>query len=181
MDFVRQLGQSPLPQGGPTFREGQGEGAFEVDGPFGCKTTPTRTDGLYLNRSLRRIQGNPMKSSGLSPVMNLEQLVGCLVVKFHGIQVAASSRVLILNEANYPPVYYVPREDIDEQYFARTDHTSYCPYKGDANYFSLQVPGHEGANAVWTYEKPKISVEQIKNYVAFYPDQVKFEVIKADA
>ena len=122
-----------------------------------------------------------MKSPGPSPVIALEQLSGCLIVKFHGIQVAASSHVMILNEANYPPVYYVPREDIDEKYFARTDHTSYCPYKGDANYFSLQVPGHEGANAVWTYEKPKISVGPIKDYVAFYPDQVKFEVIKADA
>ncbi len=75
-----------------------------------------------------------------SPVISLEQLAGCLLVKFHGIQVAASSHALILNEANYPPVYYIPREDIDEKYFARTDHTSYCPYKGDANYFSLQCP-----------------------------------------
>jgi uncharacterized protein (DUF427 family) len=122
-----------------------------------------------------------MKSSGPSPVINLEQLSGCLLVKFHGIQVAASSHALILNEANYPPVYYVPREDIDEKYFARTDHTSYCPYKGDANYFSLQVPGHEGANAVWTYENPKVSVAPIRDYVAFYPDQVKFEVIKVEA
>ncbi|MBS4081029.1 MULTISPECIES: DUF427 domain-containing protein [Pseudomonas] len=121
-----------------------------------------------------------MKTSGPSPVINLEQLVGCLLVKFHGIQVAASSHVLILNEANYPPVYYVPREDIDEKYFARTDHTSYCPYKGDASYFSLQIPGHEGANAVWTYENPKVSVAPIRDYVAFYPDQVKFEVIKAE-
>ena len=116
-----------------------------------------------------------------SPVISLEQLPGCLLVKFHGIQVAASSHALILQEANYPPVYYIPREDIDEKYFARTDHTSYCPYKGDANYFSLQVPGHEGANAVWTYENPKVSVAPIRDYLAFYPDQVKFEVIKADA
>lgn len=113
-----------------------------------------------------------------SPVISVEQLSGCLLVKFHGIQVAASSHAMILNEANYPPVYYIPREDIDEKYFARTDHTSYCPYKGDANYFSLQVPGHEGANAVWTYENPKVSVAPIRDYVAFYPDQVKFEVIK---
>ncbi|VVQ25627.1 hypothetical protein PS934_05923 [Pseudomonas fluorescens] len=81
-------------------------------------------------------------------------------------------------EANYPPVYYVPREDIAEEFFARTDHTSYCPYKGDASYFSLQIPGHAGANAVWSYEDPKVSVEQIKNYVAFYPYQVTFEILK---
>jgi uncharacterized protein (DUF427 family) len=92
-----------------------------------------------------------MSTTGLNPVITLEELPGCLLVKFHGIQVAASSHVLVLHEANYPPVYYVPREDIDDKYFARTDHTSYCPYKGDANYFSLQIPGHEAANAVWTY------------------------------
>ena len=119
-----------------------------------------------------------MKSAGPSPVITIAEQPGCLLVKFHGIQVAASARALVLLEANYPPVYYVPREDIDEKYFARTDHTSYCPYKGDASYFSLQIPGHEGANAVWSYENPKVSVEQIRDYVAFYPDQVTFEVLK---
>ena len=121
-----------------------------------------------------------MKSSGPSPVITIAEQPGCLLVKFHGIQVAASSRALVLLEANYPPVYYVPREDIDEKYFARTDHTSYCPYKGDASYFSLQVPGHEGANAVWSYENPKVSVAQIREYMAFYPDQVKFELVELD-
>ncbi|WP_095055013.1 DUF427 domain-containing protein [Pseudomonas sp. Irchel s3b2] len=102
---------------------------------------------------------------------------GCVVVKFHGIQVASSTRTLVMHEANYPSVYYIPREDIAEQYFARTDHTSYCPYKGDASYFSLQIPGHEGANAVWSYEHPKVSVAQIGGYVAFYPEEVTFEVL----
>ncbi len=55
-----------------------------------------------------------MSTTGLNPVITLEELPGCLLVKFHGIQVAASSHVLVLHEANYPPVYYVPREDIDE-------------------------------------------------------------------
>jgi uncharacterized protein (DUF427 family) len=113
-------------------------------------------------------------------VITIAEQPGCLLVKFHGIQVAASARALVLLEANYPPVYYVPREDIDKQYFARTDHTSYCPYKGDASYYSLQIPGHEGANAVWSYENPKVSVEQIRGYLAFYPDQVKFEILDAE-
>ncbi|MBK5351419.1 DUF427 domain-containing protein [Pseudomonas sp. TH41] len=121
-----------------------------------------------------------MKTSAPSPVITIAEQPGCLLVKFHGIQVAASARALVLLEANYPPVYYVPREDIDEKYFARTDHTSYCPYKGDATYFSLQVPGHEGANAVWSYEDPKVSVDQIRGYVAFYPDQVKFELLDSE-
>ena len=65
-----------------------------------------------------------MKSTGPSPVITIAEQPGCLLVKFHGIQVAASSRALVLLEANYPPVYYVPREDIDEQYYARTDHSA---------------------------------------------------------
>jgi uncharacterized protein (DUF427 family) len=137
-----------------------------------------RTSPLATAMHLPMIQEIVMKSSGPSPVITIAEQPGCLLVKFHGIQVAASARALVLLEANYPPVYYVPREDIDEKYFARTDHTSYCPYKGDASYFSLQIPGHEGANAVWSYEDPKVSVEQIKDYVAFYPDQVTFEVLK---
>lgn len=55
-----------------------------------------------------------MKSSGPSPVITIAEQPGCLLVRFHGIQVAASARALVLLEANYPPVYYVPREDIDE-------------------------------------------------------------------
>jgi uncharacterized protein (DUF427 family) len=119
-----------------------------------------------------------MKTSGPSPVITIAEQPGCLLVKFHGIQVAASTRALVLLEANYPPVYYVPWEDIAEEHFARTDHTTYCPYKGDATYYSLQIPGHEGANAVWRYEDPKVSVDQIRGYVAFYPDQVAFEILE---
>ena len=113
-----------------------------------------------------------MKSTGPSPVITIAEQPGCLLVKFHGIQVAASSRALVLLEANYPPVYYVPREDIDEKYYARTDHTSYCPYKGDASYFTITVDGRSAENAVWSYEKPYPAMAEIKDYLAFYPDRV---------
>ncbi|MBN3862899.1 MULTISPECIES: DUF427 domain-containing protein [Pseudomonas] len=119
-----------------------------------------------------------MKAPGPGKPITIEPQPGCVVVKFHGIQVASSTRALVMHETNYPPVYYIPREDIAEQYFARTDHTSYCPYKGDASYYSLQIPGHESANAVWSYEHPKVSVAQIGGYVAFYPEEVTFEVLK---
>ena len=113
-----------------------------------------------------------MKSSGPSPVITIAEQPGCLLVKFHGIQVAASSRALVLLEANYPPVYYVPREDIDEKYFARTDHTSYCPYKGDASYFSIHANGRRADNAVWSYQQPFPAMAEIKDYLAFYPNRV---------
>ena len=55
----------------------------------------------------------------------------------------------------------------------RTDHTTYCPYKGDCSYYSIPIGGDKAVNAVWTYESPYPAVQQIKDYVAFYPTRVE--------
>jgi len=92
------------------------------------------------------------------------------------IRVSIAGRVvddaLTLREAAYPAVQYIPRKDVDMSLLERTDHTSYCPYKGDASYYSIPVGGERSVNAVWTYEQPFDAVSQIKDYVAFYPDRV---------
>jgi uncharacterized protein (DUF427 family) len=54
----------------------------------------------------------------------------------------------------------------------RTDHATYCPYKGDASYFSIPLGGNRSLNAVWSYEVPYAPVARIKDYLAFYPDRV---------
>jgi uncharacterized protein (DUF427 family) len=54
----------------------------------------------------------------------------------------------------------------------KTDHATYCPYKGDCNYYSVPAGGEKSVNAVWTYENPYPAVAQIKEHVAFYPDRV---------
>ena len=54
----------------------------------------------------------------------------------------------------------------------RSEHTTYCPYKGDASYYSIPAGGGRSFNAVWTYETPFKAMAQIKDYVAFYPDRV---------
>jgi Domain of unknown function (DUF427) len=54
----------------------------------------------------------------------------------------------------------------------RSEHTTYCPYKGDASYYSIPAGGDRSLNAVWTYETPFEAMAQIKDYVAFYPDRV---------
>ena len=56
--------------------------------------------------------------------------------------------------------------------FACTAHASYCPYKGDAAYFSLAVDGRTSENAVWTYEAPYPAMAEITGYIAFYPSRV---------
>ena len=89
-----------------------------------------------------------------------------------GRVIADSRDVLTLREANYPPVHYIPRQDVDMAQLQRTDHASYCPYKGDCSYFSLVAGGERGRNAVWSYESPYDAVATIKDHLAFYPDRV---------
>jgi uncharacterized protein (DUF427 family) len=95
-----------------------------------------------------------------------------VVVTVAGKVVADSRKALTLREANYPPVHYIPRQDVDMALLAGTDHASYCPYKGEASYFSIPAGGARAANAVWSYEAPYDAVASIKDHVAFYPDRV---------
>lgn len=93
-------------------------------------------------------------------------------VIFNGRTIADTSRALCLQEASYPPVLYIPREDADMTVLRRTDHASHCPYKGDAAYYSLLTEGREAANAAWSYEEPYPAMAEIKGYLAFYPNRV---------
>ena len=86
--------------------------------------------------------------------------------------VADSRRALTLREADYAPVAYIPLEDVDRSLLESTDHSSYCPYKGDANYYSVPAGGERSANAVWEYRSPYPAVAEIAGHVAFYPDRV---------
>ena len=95
-----------------------------------------------------------------------------IVVSVAGRVIADTRNAVTLREADYPPVQYIPREDVDLSQLKRTDHTTYCPYKGDCNYYSVPVGGRKSANAVWTYENPYPAVSRIKGHVAFYPDRV---------
>ncbi len=88
-------------------------------------------------------------------------------------QVVADTRAaLTLRESDYPAVQYVPRDDVDMSLLERTGNQTYCPYKGEAAYFSIPIGGERSVNAVWTYETPYDAVAQIKDYVAFYPDRI---------
>ncbi|KKZ86248.1 hypothetical protein B5K05_17460 [Rhizobium phaseoli] len=95
-----------------------------------------------------------------------------VVVTLGGRTIADSRDALTLREASYPPVQYIPRRDIDMSLLRRTDHSSHCPYKGDAAYYSIVPGGERGENAVWTYEAPNAAVSNIKDHLAFYPERV---------
>jgi uncharacterized protein (DUF427 family) len=94
-------------------------------------------------------------------------------VVFNGRVVADSVRALTLTESSLRPVQYIPRADADMRNFVRSPHTTHCPYKGDAAYYSLSVDGRTAENAVWSYEAPYPAVASIKEYLAFYPDRVE--------
>jgi uncharacterized protein (DUF427 family) len=95
-----------------------------------------------------------------------------VIVTLAGKTIADSRNALTLREANYPAVEYIPRQDVDMTLLERTGHSSYCPYKGDASYYSLPVGGERSVNAVWTYETAYDAVARIAGHVAFYPDRV---------
>lgn len=97
---------------------------------------------------------------------------GRVRVRFGGRVVADSTRALTLQEASYPPVQYIPREDARMDLFEPAAHKTHCPYKGDASYFSLRSGDMCAENAVWSYVEPYPAVKEIAGHLAFYPDRV---------
>ena len=95
-----------------------------------------------------------------------------VVVTVAGRVIADTRNALVLREASYPAVYYIPRNDVEMTLLERTDHTTYCPYKGDCAYYSIPIGGERSVNAVWTYESPYAAVKEITQHLAFYPNRV---------
>ncbi len=113
-----------------------------------------------------------IKTPGPDHPITIEPSRNRVVVTVAGRIVADTRDALTLREASYAPVHYIPRKDVDMTLLARTEHETYCPYKGDCAYFSVPSGGTRSANAVWTYEAPYEAVASIKDHLAFYPDRV---------
>ena len=117
-----------------------------------------------------------MKIPGPDHPITITPFQGRVTVRFNEVIVAQTDQALQLEEARYPAVFYIPRSDIRAEHYARTEHATHCPYKGEANYFSLSADGKTAENAVWTYEDAYPAVAPIKGHVAFYADKVTFEI-----
>jgi len=113
-----------------------------------------------------------MKLPGPDHPITITQNGSRVRVAFAGRVVADTTRALTLKESRYKPVFYIPRADADMTLLQPTDHTSHCPYKGDASYFSIVADGHTAENAVWSYEHPFPAMAEIKEYLAFFPNRV---------
>jgi uncharacterized protein (DUF427 family) len=118
------------------------------------------------------MSGRPMKIPGPDHPIEIQPNASHVVVTVGGKIIADTREALTLSEADYGPVQYIPRRDVDMAALTRSEHTTYCPYKGEASYYSIPAGGDRSRNAVWTYETPFEAMAQIKDYVAFYPDRV---------
>jgi uncharacterized protein (DUF427 family) len=114
----------------------------------------------------------PIKIPGPDHPITIERNPVRIVVSVAGRVVADTREALTLREAAYPAVQYIPRKDVDMALLEPTDHSTYCPYKGDCSYYSIPLGGERSVNAVWSYEAPYAAVTPIKDYLAFYPDRV---------
>lgn len=100
-----------------------------------------------------------------------------VVVRVNGELVAETDDALTLQESTYPAVQYIPLTDVNRTLLRPTDSTTYCPYKGDASYYSVvTAAGDTVDDAIWTYEEPYAAVAAIAGHVAFYPNKAEISV-----
>ncbi len=92
-------------------------------------------------------------------------ILGCTVL-------AESDSALVMREGDYAPAYYFPRADVDFDSMTRTDHNTFCPFKGEASYWTAG----DQENVAWSYQAPFDEMMEIKDYVAFYADRVEVRV-----
>jgi uncharacterized protein (DUF427 family) len=134
---------------------------------------PVVPEGLSTSRKGdRNMKDRQVKLPGPEHPISIQRNPARVVVSVAGRVVADTRNALTLREAAYLPVQYIPSEDVDFYQLERTDHVSYCPYKGDCNYYNVPAGGKKSVNAVWSYEDPFAAVAQIKGHVAFYPGRV---------
>ena len=93
-------------------------------------------------------------------------------VTFAGETIADSSHPVAVDESNHGRVLYLPRADVRMDLLTRTEHTSHCPFKGDASYWTVTVGDKTAQNAVWSYEQPFDEAAGLRDLLAFYPDRV---------
>jgi uncharacterized protein (DUF427 family) len=115
----------------------------------------------------------PHKTPGPDHPITLERSSSQVTVRSGSVVIAETSRALEMREASYPAVLYIPLEDVDQSYLRRSDHHTWCPYKGEASYYDI-IDGAETdlTAAVWYYDDPFPAVADIKDHVAFYSDRV---------
>jgi uncharacterized protein (DUF427 family) len=109
-----------------------------------------------------------MKTPGPDHPISIEPFDGTVSVSVGGVEIARSDRALAMQEAHYPAVYYVPREDVSMHVAQRSPKVTHCPHKGDAAHFSIAVADETVEDAAWSYETPFDAMAGIAGHLAFY-------------
>jgi uncharacterized protein (DUF427 family) len=116
-----------------------------------------------------------LEPSAKHPI-TIEPTKGRVQVRVNGQVVADTDAALQLNEAEYPAVQYIPFDDVKQDVLTRTGTSTYCPFKGDASYYSVTAAGDTVDDVIWTYEHPFPAVAAIAGHVAFYPNKAEVSV-----
>jgi len=127
------------------------------------------------NQAMETTVSGALKPSRLGEFpdrIRLEPIDGEVVVTLGDTEIVRTGKAIRLLEGDYTPVVYVPLADANRDALAKTDHTTYCPLKGEASYYSVTTGGAAGENAVWTYEDPFVQLADIKDHLAFYTDRI---------
>ena len=114
----------------------------------------------------------PFKTPGPDHPITIAPNPAKVIVRVAGRTIAETNASLTMQEDGYPPVSYIPRSDVDMSLLTRSDTETYCPYKGEASYFSIPVGAEASTDAIWSYENPHTAMQRIKGFMAFYPDRV---------
>jgi uncharacterized protein (DUF427 family) len=133
---------------------------------------PKRTVRLGASIEGQKSMAKAVKVPGPDHPIAIEKSGKRVTVTVAAKVIVDTKDALTLREAGYPAVFYVPRKDVDMEALERTEHRTYCPYKGDCAYYSIPAGGARAINAVWTYEAPFEAVASIKDHLAFYTDRV---------
>ncbi|HEX2895236.1 MAG TPA: DUF427 domain-containing protein [Marmoricola sp.] len=121
----------------------------------------------------------PVLVPGPRHPISVEPAPGRVRVSFAGRVIADTDKALVLSEAEYPPVFYLPLDAVDTEVLEPSTRQTYCPYKGEAGYFTLRAGDRIADDAVWRYESPYDAVAAIAGHVAFYPQHVEIEQLSA--
>ena len=89
---------------------------------------------------------------------------------------ADTAHALTVTESRHRPVWYLPMADVDQSRLTATDHSTYCPFKGHASYWSVDDGRGGLENVIWGYEDPYAECEPLKGFVSFYTDRVTLEI-----
>jgi uncharacterized protein (DUF427 family) len=122
------------------------------------------------------MSNRPVLEPSAKHPITIEPTNGRVRVRVNGQIVADTDAALQLKEASYGAVQYIPFSDVAQNVLTRTDTSTYCPFKGDASYYSVTAAGDTVDDVVWTYDHPYPAVAAIAGHVAFYPDKAEVSV-----